>query len=108
MREAAAILLGRHDFAAFRASDCQAKTTVRRLDRLALEPGMADEWIFEVEGPAFLKHMVRNLVGTLVEVGHGQRSPGDIEQLLAGRDRRQAGRTAPAHGLTLVSVRYGP
>ncbi len=106
MREAAALLLGRHDFAAFRASDCQAKTTVRRLDRLALEGGGADEWIFEVEGPAFLKHMVRNLVGTLVEVGYGQRSPADIQRLLEGRDRRLAGRTAPAHGLTLVSVRY--
>lgn len=106
MREAAAVLLGRHDFAAFRASDCQAKSTFRRLDRLALEPGVADEWLFEVEGPAFLKHMVRNLVGTLVEVGYGQRSPGDIQRLLASRDRRLAGRTAPAHGLTLVSVKY--
>ncbi len=106
MREAAALLVGRHDFAAFRASDCQAKTTTRRLDRLSLEPGGADEWIFEVEGPAFLKHMVRNLVGTLVEVGYGQRSPEDIQRLLASRDRRLAGRTAPAHGLTLVSVRY--
>ncbi len=108
MREAAAALLGRHDFAAFRASDCQAKSTIRRLDRLELVAGVPDEWIFEVEGPAFLKHMVRNLVGTLVEVGYGQRSPADIQRLLASRDRRLAGRTAPAHGLTLVSVKYDP
>jgi tRNA pseudouridine38-40 synthase len=108
MREAAALLVGRHDFAAFRASDCQAKTTVRRLDRLSLEAGVPDEWIFEVEGAAFLKHMVRNMVGTLVEVGHGQRSPADIQRLFASRDRRQSGRTAPAHGLTLVSVNYEP
>jgi tRNA pseudouridine38-40 synthase len=108
MREAAALLVGRHDFAAFRASDCQAKTTVRHLDRLALDRGVADELIFEVEGKAFLKHMVRNLVGTLVEIGRGLRSAQDIEALVASRDRRLAGRTAPAHGLTLLSVRYEP
>jgi tRNA pseudouridine38-40 synthase len=106
MREAAGKLVGRHDFAAFRASDCQAKTTVRRVNRLALDAGGPDEWILEVEGNGFLKHMVRNLVGTLVEVGRGRRSPGDIEALLASRDRRLAGRTAPAHGLTLVTVEY--
>jgi tRNA pseudouridine38-40 synthase len=106
MRAAAAKLVGRHDFAAFRASDCQAKTTVRRIDRFTLEAGEPDEWIFEVEGTAFLKHMVRNLVGTLVEVGRGHRAADDIDVLIASRDRRKAGRTAPAHGLTLVAVKY--
>ena len=106
MREAAAKLVGDHDFAAFRASDCQAKTTVRRIDRFDLESGAVDEWFFDVEGTAFLKHMVRNLVGTLVEIGLGQRSPDDIERLIATRDRRLSGRTAPAHGLTLIAVKY--
>jgi tRNA pseudouridine38-40 synthase len=106
MLAATAKLVGRQDFAAFRASDCQAKTTVRRIDRFTLEAGQPDELIFEVEGTAFLKHMVRNLVGTLVEIGLGHRSAEDTEKLIASRDRRLAGRTAPAHGLTLLSVKY--
>ncbi len=62
----------------------------------------------EVEGEGFLRHMVRTLAGTLLEVGAGRRDPASIPELLGSGDRSQAGPTAPAHGLTLVSVRYDP
>ncbi len=106
MREAAAGLVGEHDFAAFRASDCPAKTTRRRLDRVELRGGSEAELIVDVRGTAFLKHMVRNLVGTIAEVGRGRLRPADIPRLLEARDRTQAGPTAPAHGLCLVEVYY--
>lgn len=108
MQAAAALLLGEHDFAAFRAANCPARTTVRRLDRLSVEPGGPREIVVEVCGTAFLKHMVRNLVGTLVEVGRGQRAAAQVATLLACRDRRLAGPTAPPHGLCLVEVYYPP
>ncbi|MFO7155452.1 MAG: tRNA pseudouridine(38-40) synthase TruA [Pseudomonadota bacterium] len=105
MREAAAHFLGRHDFSAFRAADCTAPTTVRELFRLDVL--QEDEEIrFVFEATAFLKQMVRNIVGTLVEVGLGKRPPDDPIRLLALRDRRLAGETAPAHGLTLERVWY--
>jgi tRNA pseudouridine38-40 synthase len=62
--------------------------------------------VYRIEATAFLKHMVRNVVGTLVEVGRGERAPAGMRELLAGRDRTRAGATAPPHGLTLVAVRY--
>ncbi len=105
MREAARALLGTHDFSAFRASDCQAKGAVRELRRLDVER-VADEVVFNVEATAFLKHMVRNLVGTLVNVGLGKRTPADVAAILASRDRNRAGRTAPARGLCLDEVFY--
>jgi len=106
MREATGHLLGRHDFSAFRASDCAAKTAVREVWRLDVVQG-GDELAFVVEGSAFLKHMVRNLVGTLVEVGRGRRPPRWVAEVLASRDRGQAGPTAPAHGLVMEEVFYG-
>lgn len=105
MATAAAPLLGRHDFGAFRASDCEAGHAVREVRRLDVD-ARGDELVFTVEATAFLKHMVRNLVGTLVEVGRGRRDPASIAALLASRDRMQAGRTAPAHGLCLDEVFY--
>jgi len=105
MREAAKHFVGRHDFAAFRASDCTAPTTVRELFRLDLLQ-QGDEIAFVFEATAFLKQMVRNIVGTLVEVGLGKRPPDDPVRILASRDRRLAGETAPAHGLTLERVWY--
>jgi tRNA pseudouridine38-40 synthase len=102
MRAAAATLLGRHDFSALRAADCPARTTVREIRRLEITPGV--EVI--IEATAFLKHMVRNIVGTLVEVGHGRRDPRSLPALLEGRDRTRAGPTAPPHGLCLDEVFY--
>ncbi len=107
MRQAAPVLLGRHDFQAFRAADCQAATSVRELTRLEVAGAPGDEVQFIVEGTAFLKHMVRNLVGTLMEVGRNRRPPAWVGEVLASRDRARAGPTAPAHGLCLEEVFYG-
>jgi tRNA pseudouridine38-40 synthase len=107
MRAAAPWLLGAHDFSALRAADCPARTTVREIRELQiLRDGARVE--IAVQATAFLKHMVRNIVGTLVEVGHGRRSPDSIAALLEGRDRKRAGPTAPAHGLVLEEVYYLP
>ncbi len=105
MREAAGHLVGAHDFSAFRAADCEAKNPVREVRRLEVE-ARGDEVVFTVEATAFLKHMVRNLVGTLVEVGQHKRAPEAMPGLLASCDRAQAGRTAPAEGLCLDEVFY--
>ena len=105
MRAAAAHLIGEHDFAAFRAAGCTAKTTVRRIDSISLAD-TGETLILDVRGNAFLRNMVRIVVGTLAEVGVGRRSPGQVAEILASRDRTRAGITAPAHGLELVSVHY--
>ncbi len=106
MREAARHLVGRHDFAAFQAADCACEHAVRDVRRLEVlgEPGARIEVV--VEATAFVKHMVRNLVGTLVEVGQGKRDAASIPELLASRDRTKAGRTAPPQGLFLDEVFY--
>jgi tRNA pseudouridine38-40 synthase len=107
MRAAAAPLLGRHDFAAFQAADCTSDHAVRELRRLEVtgEPGGRVEVV--AEATAFVKHMVRNLVGTLVEVGLGRREPASMAALLASGDRTRAGPTAPPQGLCLEEVLYG-
>ena len=106
MDEAARVLEGEHDFASFRAADAEpVRSTVRRV----LESSLRVDGrllVYRVEATAFLKHMVRNVVGTLVEVGRGERVAGTFRELLAVRDRTRAGATAPAHGLVLVDVRY--
>ena len=106
MREGAAHLVGRHDFASFQASDCACDHAVRDVRRIEVEgaPGGRIELVFEAT--AFVKHMVRNVVGTLVEVGQGKRAPGSLPALLAARDRRAAGPTAPPQGLCLEEVFY--
>jgi tRNA pseudouridine38-40 synthase len=105
MREAAARLVGRHDFAAFQAAGSSTLTTTRTLDRVDLvEAG--GELHIEVDGDGFLRHMVRILAGTLVEIGAGQRSAASLQAILRSKMRREAGQTAPACGLTLVAVRY--
>ncbi len=108
MAAAAARLLGEHDFAAFRAAGCTAATTTRRVDAIELSvPGAEPELlVVDVRGNAFLRNMVRILVGTLAEVGAGRRTPGQVTEILASRDRTRAGITAPAHGLELMEVRY--
>jgi tRNA pseudouridine38-40 synthase len=106
MEEAARPLLGTHDFSAFRAANCEAKTATRTLREVTLA-SRGDVVQFELEGKAFLKHMVRNIVGTLVEVGRGRQSVPWVEEVLASRDRTRAGPTAPPEGLVLVEVQYG-
>lgn len=106
MREAALHMLGRRDFTSFRAAGCTAKTAVRELRRVDVKEA-GDEMVFVLEGDAFLRHMVRNIVGTLVDVGRGRHPPAWVEGVLAGLDRRLAGPTAPAQGLCLDEVFYG-
>jgi tRNA pseudouridine38-40 synthase len=101
--------LGEHDFSAFRAAGCQAKSPVRRLMAVRIaRAGRPDGVAFAIEftANAFLQHMVRNLVGTLVEIGRGDLTPTAALAMLASRDRRQAGVAAPPGGLTLVDVLY--
>lgn len=102
---AAGMLVGTHDFGAFRSAGGAASTTVRTITR--------SEWLaqdgqltYEIAGNGFLRHMVRTVVGTLVQVGRGQRPPQDVSDLLAGGRRAEAGPTAPPHGLFLVCVDY--
>lgn len=105
MRFAAAVFVGEHDFSAFRASDCDAKHAVRRV----VHSGFTEAdglCVYRVEANAFLKHMVRTIVGTLVEVGTGHRRADDVARVLASRARTRAGETAPPQGLVLTTVRY--
>lgn len=99
-------LIGTHDFAAFMAAGSSVKSTERTLYRAEVNRPDPERWVFLFEADGFLRHMVRNLVGTLVEVGGGKLSPEDFSQILESRDRRRAGMTAPAHGLFLVDVAY--
>ena len=106
MAAAAASLLGEHDFAAFRAAGCTAATTTRRIEAIELSAPDPELLVVDVRGNAFLRNMVRILVGTLVEVGAGRRPAAQVSEILASRDRTRAGITAPAHGLELMEVRY--
>jgi tRNA pseudouridine38-40 synthase len=105
MQAGAPYLVGEHDFSAFRAADCDRKNPVRVLHRVDVAR-QGDLVTFDLEGTAFLKNMVRVIVGTLCEVGHGRRTPANIAEVLAGRDRTRAGRTAAPRGLTLERVLY--
>jgi tRNA pseudouridine38-40 synthase len=105
MQGAAAQLLGEHDFSSFRAADCDAEHPVRRLLRSDFTQH-GPLLVYTVEATAFLRHMVRNIIGTLIEVGQGRRAVGDISALIGACDRKLAGPTAPAHGLCLRQVKY--
>ncbi|MBU3720443.1 MAG: tRNA pseudouridine(38-40) synthase TruA [Burkholderiaceae bacterium] len=105
MRNAASIFVGQHDFTAFRSSECQAKSPVRELTQFEIieNDGLLE---FHLTANAFLHHMVRNLVGTVVEVGRGAQSVRWAHDVLEGRDRTRAARTFPAQGLCLEKVEY--
>ena len=105
MRRAASHLLGEHDFSAFRSADCQAKTPVRTLQSLEIER-RGERIDFVLRANAFLHHMVRNIVGTLVYVGKGRHPAGWAAEVLASRDRALAAPTFAAEGLYLEKVEY--
>jgi tRNA pseudouridine38-40 synthase len=105
MIEASRALIGEHDFSAFRAAGCTAKTANRRID--AIDVTRRGEVVeLDVRGNAFLRNMVRILIGTLADVGTGQLPVAQVPEIIASRDRTRAGPTAPAHGLVLVEVSY--
>jgi tRNA pseudouridine38-40 synthase len=106
MKRGAAQLLGRHDFSSFRAAGCEARHAVRTVKSITLSRRGALITL-KVTADAFLYHMVRNIVGTLVQVGLGKFTPGQVKRVLRARDRSLAGPTAPACGLTLESIRFG-
>jgi len=106
MQKAASLLAGEHDFSAFCATGCEVQSRVRKLapiEILELPDNMLE---ITVESGGFLRHMVRNIVGTLVDVGRGKIKPEDIPEILASGDRRKAGTAAPACGLFLKEVEF--
>ena len=105
MSIAAKHLLGRHNFSSFRASQCQAESPIRTLNRLDVEAKGGEVHIY-TEARSFLHHQVRNITGTLALVGTGKWHPDDVKAALEAIDRSAAGPTAPAHGLYLVGVDY--
>ncbi len=107
MHEAGQFLLGYHDFTSFRASECQAASPNKTIDRLHVFSHKDEIWI-EIDARSFLHHQVRNIAGTLAIIGEGKKAIGTIPEILAARDRPAAGPTAPARGLYLVGVNYPP
>jgi tRNA pseudouridine38-40 synthase len=105
MHAAAQALIGEHDFSAFRAVSCQAKHARRLIKTLQIRREDAHV-IVEIEANAFLHHMVRNIVGSLLVVGRGEQPEVWVAELLAGRNREVAGPTAAASGLTFIGPRY--
>jgi tRNA pseudouridine38-40 synthase len=105
MHAAAQALVGEHDFTAFRTVACQAKSPIRSVREIVVSRDR-DEVAIEIEANAFLHHMVRNIVGSLLPIGRGERAPEWMAELLHGRDRRAAGPTAPASGLTFLGPRF--
>jgi len=107
MRGAAQVLVGEHDFSAFRSVECQSKSKMRRVERISVEQH-GDSLCIEISANAYLHHMVRNIVGTLLEVQSGSDPRCAMKRILESRDRRLAGATAPAAGLYLWRVEYPP
>ncbi len=106
MRRAAGYLLGTHDFNSFCAAQCEVQDRVRVVTDASLEreaPGMI---VFRIEAGGFLRHMVRNIAGTLVDIGMGKIPEEDMVRIIEARDRRKAGQAAPARGLCLMEVKY--
>lgn len=105
MQEVLPFLIGSRDWSSFRDSDCQAKSPIKTIDKVNLTK-INDEIVFEIEARSFLHHMVRNIVGTLVEVGLGKISTERFIEIIEARDRTKAGPTAPSQGLYFVRAIY--
>jgi len=104
MTEASQLLIGKHDFSSFRASSCQSNNPVREMKNIDLK---ADQLIaISFTANAFLHHMIRNIIGTLIDVGSGKLSPKDFEKIMHQRDRSAASKTASAKGLHLTKINY--
>ena len=105
MHTAAQVLVGKHDFSAFRAAACQASTATREILSVSVARD-GDKIYLDITANAFLQHMVRNIAGTLAAIGQGDESIASMSEILQSRDRKRGGVAAPPHGLTLVKVRY--
>lgn len=106
MHEAAQVLLGEHDFSSFRAAGCDSRTPVKTIHGIDVRRLNANDFEIEVRGSAFLKYMVRNISGSLLEVGRGRRDAAWLQAVLEAKDRTRAAMTAPALGLTLERILY--
>jgi len=106
MEKAVKCLTGKHDFSAFRASGCNSRNPVREVSSVYLKRDTGGLIVFEIEANAFLKQMVRNIVGTMIDVGKGKTGRDEFKVILLSKDRRNAGITAPPQGLFLVKVEY--
>jgi tRNA pseudouridine38-40 synthase len=107
MQEAASLLIGQHDFTSFRASACQAKSPIKTMSRAEISRRGA-YWRFEFQADAFLHHMIRNIMGCLLQVGQGHQEPQWMGQVLAARDRDAAAPTFSPDGLYFLGPVYGP
>ena len=105
MRKAATFLVGEHDFSCFRGSMCQAKSPIKTIEYLQIDE-IGDDLIIKVKANAFLHHMVRNLVGTLLKIGREEESPEWMLSVLNSKDRKQAGPTAEPQGLYFIKAYY--
>jgi tRNA pseudouridine38-40 synthase len=108
MRRAGETLVGRHDFAAFQGTGSDVPHTVRTVESIEWQEGCGPDTplVLTITADGFLRHMVRAIAGTLVDIGLGRWPPAEVGKILSSRDRRRAGRTAPPHGLFLRHVRY--
>ena len=105
MQEGASHLIGVHDFTSFRASACQAKSPIRSIDKIAIDK-QGDEIEIHVSAISFLHNQVRNITGTLAQVGRGKWHPDDVRKALEAKDRAKAGPAAPPHGLYLSKIEF--
>jgi tRNA pseudouridine38-40 synthase len=106
MQRCGKLLIGSHDFSSFRASGDESRHSIREVISLEIERRQGNFVVLTIEANAFLRGMVRSIVGTLVEVGRGKTSIAEFKEIFEAQDRRRGGMTAPAHGLFLVEVKY--
>jgi tRNA pseudouridine38-40 synthase len=105
MQTAASLLVGKHDFSCFRGSLCQAKSPIKTIEYIQIE-SFKDELIISIKANAFLHHMVRNIVGTLLKIGRGEKNVEWMSLVLASKDRKEAGPTAEPQGLYFIKAFY--